>query len=112
MSRARKKLPIPTVDDPKVTWTYFISRDTVAGALSGTCHLWYVKPLRTCTGNRVTWVDADHRAPGFIGEYRLIDIERWFGAERIPESDIMLMKIEQTPTFAMLEEYAKQAAKQ
>lgn len=94
----------PPAPANRVVWTYWISRDSIQGELSGKCHLWWARPLRTKIGYRVTWVGTDHREPAHIGEYTLDEIAGWFGHERIPETDIMLMKVEMYATEKMLNE--------
>jgi hypothetical protein len=87
-------------------WVYWISRDSVDGALSGMCSLWYVKPLRVKHRYRVTWVAANHREPGHLGNFSPKDIAYWF--HTYPETDLELLRVEQTATERMLEEARKQ----
>ena len=101
MSRHKRHLPFPKA---VATWTYWVSRDSIQGELAGMCHLWYRKPMRTKIGYRVTWLNADEQDPGHLGEYALEDVARWFGTERVPETDLQLMKIEWGVTEKMLKE--------
>lgn len=91
----------------RVVWTYWISRDSINGELSGKCHLWYARPLRVRHRYRVTYVGASDQAPCHIGEYTLQDIANWFGSERVPETDLQLFKCERYPSERELTE-AKQ----
>lgn len=97
----RKQAPTPKAVD---TWTYWITRDSIRGELSGMCGLWHVKPMRVKHSYRATWVSTDERAPGFLGEHSCKDVARWFGAERVPETDIMLVKVSWGVTQRMLDE--------
>lgn len=85
-------------------WVYWISRDSLRGALKSTCHLWWIKPMRSRVQPRVMWLPTNARDPGYLGEYSIEDIARWFGQERVPETDVMLMKVEQGVTAKMIEE--------
>ncbi len=89
----------------RVVWVYYVSRDSIAGDLSGMCHLWYAKPLRTRIGNRVTWVAADHRDPCHLGEFLPKIFLAWFHV--YPETDLELIRVEQYPTKTMLDEARK-----
>jgi hypothetical protein len=89
-------------------WTYFLSRDSLQGELSGKVHLWYRKPMRTKHSYRVSWLCADHRDPGYLGAFGTDEIEMWFGRERIPETDLQLIRIEQYASEKMKAEAAKQ----
>jgi hypothetical protein len=87
------------------TWTYWISRDSINGELSGKCSLWYAKPIRVKHRYRVTWVGADHRAPAHLGDHPPDHVAAWFGV--YPETDLELIRVEQTPTAKMLAEAEK-----
>lgn len=86
----------------KETWTYFISVDSFRGETRQICDLWCVKPMRTKAGERVIWSAIDHENPGHLGGYTREEIVAWFGV--YPETDLELIKIEQTPTEKMLKE--------
>ena len=90
----------PSERAPRETWVYWVSRDSVDGALSGKCSLWYAKPIRVKHRYRVTWVGADYSAPCHLGDYSPQDIAYWFGT--YPETDLELLRVEQTPTEKML----------
>lgn len=100
-----RKLPA----DPRATGTYWVSRDSISGELSGKCSLWFAKPLRVKHRYRVTWVGADARSPAHLGEYSPDDVASWFGV--YPETDLELIRIDQTPTDRMLAEARKQGSK-
>ena len=74
-------------------WTYWISRNSIGGELSGTCNVWYAKPLRVKHRYRVTWVAADFREPCHVGEYSLQDVA--FNFRTVPDTDLELLKVEQ-----------------
>lgn len=86
-----------------VTWTYWISRDSRNGVLVNYCHLWCGRPTRHRDPDFVDWRGSQI----CIGRYRLSDVERWFGADRIPETDIMLFKVVMGVTPRMQAEAAK-----
>lgn len=102
----KRNLPEPPA---RVVWTYFVTRDSIGGELSGKCQLWYRKPIRSNHRYRVTWVCADHRDPGHLGECTLQEIQGWFRV--VPDSDLQLLKIEQYASQKMLDEAAKEYAK-
>jgi hypothetical protein len=89
----------------RTVWTYWVSRDSLQGELSGQCHLWWQKPLRVKHGYRVTWVNTDEHNPGLLGAFSPRDIKGWF--RTIPETDLELIRIEMHPTEAELAEYNK-----
>lgn len=95
----RRDTPIPK---DRVVWTYYVSRDSIAGEVSGVCQLWYVKPVRVKRAYRVTWVCADHRDPGHLGEYSLKEIQGWF--RTVPDDDLQLLKVEQYVSQKMLDD--------
>ena len=101
MSKYRRALPEPDTEAP--TWTYWLSRDSLDGALSAKCSLWYMKPLRTRIGNRVTWVH-EH---GHLGEFRPDEILTWPAFHTYPETNMELLVIETRPNAAELEEQKK-----
>lgn len=86
---SKRALPVPVDRD---VWTYWVSRDSIAGSLSAKCHLWYKKPIRVKHGYRVTWVNADETDPGHLGEHSLRDVEAWFRV--VPETDLELIRVE------------------
>lgn len=95
-----RKLP-----DPRPTWTYYVSRDSINGELSGTCSLWNTKPQRVQHRYRVTWVGPDTSEPGHLGDYAPETVALWFGV--YPETDRELIRADTTPTEKMLAEAAK-----
>ena len=94
----KRKLPVPR--DERETWVYFVSRDSINGELSGKCALWCAKPTRVRFRYRVTWVGTDPAVPALLGEYSPETVESWFGV--YPETDLELIRVEQTPTEKML----------
>jgi hypothetical protein len=80
----------------RVVWTYWISRNSLQGELSGKCDVWYRKPMRVKHSYRVTWVANDHRDPGHLGEHTLKDCAEWF--KTIPETDLELIVTAIYPT--------------
>lgn len=101
----KRKLPTPR--DERITWTYWISRDSLNGELSGKCNLWIAKPQRVKHRYRVTWVSprvSDHRE--HLGEFAPETVALWFGV--YPETDLELVRVEQGVTERMLEEARKQ----
>jgi hypothetical protein len=86
-----------------ITWTYWISRDSVNGVLSDYCHLWCGRPTRVRVAAGIDWRGKQI----LIGKYKLTYIESWFGAERIPETDIMLFKVVMGVTPKMQREAGK-----
>lgn len=95
-----------TVDDTRVTWVYFVSRDSKDGVLSDVCGLWFVKPTcvrrRPPLPSRAVWVATDERDPGYLGECSLDDIELWF--RTTPGTDRELIRVEQYATPKMIAE--------
>lgn len=102
----KRKLPVSK--DTGVVWAYWVSRDSINGELSGKCHLWRERPLRTKIGGRVTWVDADHRAHASLGQHDPRTVVLWFGT--CPDTDLELVYVEQGVTEKMLA-YAKEQEK-
>lgn len=98
----------PETYQARPIWTYWISRDSIQGELSGKCHLWCRKPTRTKHGYRVAWLNTDEHDPGHVGEYDLKDIQAWFRV--IPDTDLELIRCEMCPTDAQLTEAAKAKA--
>lgn len=102
---SKKQLPEPA---PGITWTYWVSRDSLDDALMGKCSLWYAKPLRVKHRGRVTWIGADPRFPCHLGDFKPEEVAGWFGT--YPETNMELIRVEQTPTQAMLDKAAKTSA--
>ena len=92
--------------DERVTWVYWISRDSLGDDLSGVLHLWYRKPTRVKWGKRVTWVASDDTDPGCLGEHSLEHMEAWF--RTIPETSLELVRVEMCPSAKDLAEAAAQ----
>jgi hypothetical protein len=99
----KRDAPVPA-DRP--VWTYFVTRDSLAGALSGVCQLWYNKPVRVRHAYRVTWVCADHHDPGHLGECSLKEVQGWFRTQ--PDTDLELIKAEQYASPKMLDDAKKE----
>jgi hypothetical protein len=104
MSKYRRGLPVPPGRNETVTWTYWLSRDSVAGALSAVCSLWNVKPLRTKIGARVTWTSE----VGHLGDFRPDEVRTWPAFKTYPETDRELIVVETRPSIAELEAAEKQ----
>lgn len=100
-----KKKHAPSVAQPpqseRVIWTYWISRDSVAGELSQTCQLWYARPERKREGVHIMW-----QGTCWLGACHPDDAVRWFKTK--PDTDLELIKCEQYPTAGQLAEQAKQ----
>lgn len=75
---------------PIVDVTFYVTRDSLDGALMAKCDVWTGKPVRNVQRTRVTWVqgpDCTHTA------YRTVDqVQREYGA--FPETDLELIKVE------------------
>lgn len=98
----KRNLPVPK---DRTVWRYYVTRDSIGGELSGTCQLWYIKPIRVKHSYRVTWVCADHRDPGHLGEYRRDEVQKWFRV--VPGTDLEMLRIETYATETELQEQAK-----
>lgn len=85
----------------RVVWTYWVSRDSLNGELSGKCVLWFHKPIRVRHAQRITWVPVDHRAPGCLGEFVTDEIYGWFKV--YPETDLELIRVECCPSQKEIE---------
>lgn len=106
MTRTYKKQLPGLPPETTIEWTYWISRDTDRnGVLSDRCSLWFVKPLRTRIGERVTWTSAH----GFLGNFRPDEIITWQGFHTYPETHVELIRVETRPTKKELEEQRKAA---
>ena len=94
--------------EPRHVWTYWLSRDSIHGELSGKVHLWRERPTRVRHRYRVTWVDSDHRKSGHLGEFPPSEIAAWFRV--YPETDLELIRIDTHPTPHDLERARKEQA--
>lgn len=103
MTKKAKPKPISR-EHEGVEWTYYISRDSLAGVLSAKCSLWWQKPARIAKGRSVLW--GDKSKPGYLGEYAPAVLAPRF--RTYPETDLELIKIETRPTAAEYEESKKQ----
>ncbi len=103
MSKYKRALPAPKQEHETITWEYWVSRDSIDGAVSATCSLWHVKPLRTKAGPRVVWTSVY----GFLGEFRADEIVSWFRV--CPDTDLELLHIETRPSKIELAEANRQA---
>lgn len=97
----KRQLPVP--EHETIERSYWVSRDSLDGALSARCTLWNVKPLRVKCGSRVVWCASDGR----LGDYRTDEIMFWF--RTFPETDRELLRVETRPNAKELED-AKKAA--
>lgn len=95
-----KKQP-PVASESRITWTYWISRDSLNGELAEKCALWNAKPTRKKHDYRVTWVGSDIIDPGHLGEFTPQEIDAWFRVH--PETDLELIRAEVHPTQAELD---------
>jgi hypothetical protein len=86
--------------DERVTWVYWVSRDSVDDVLSDKCTLWYERPTRVKLPDRVMWAGAAQPAAGRLGEFSLGDISVWFRV--YPETDRELVRVETRPSAAEL----------
>lgn len=107
MSKTKKAIPAPAT--PNVTWTYWITRDSIAGALSAKCTLWNVRPIRVRHRERVTWVNADETNPGHLGEFDPKEIDAWFRVHA--DTDREIICVETRPNATELETSQKSAAR-
>lgn len=96
----KKQLPHPPLEHESTTWTYWISRDSLDGALSAKCSLWCVRPLRTRVGARVTWTSTY----GHLGDFRPDEILAWRAFHTFPETNVELIRVETRPTKEQLDE--------
>ncbi len=91
MSTYKHKLPSPKQEHETTTWEYWVSRDSLDGAVSAECSLWHEKPLRTRIGTRVTWTSVY----GWLGNFRPDEVKLWF--RTCPETDMELLHVETRP---------------
>ena len=103
MSKYKHQLPGLPPEHERIAWTYFVSRDSLDGALSASCSLWNEKPLRTRAGSRVVWSSVI----GHLGEFRPAEVASWF--RTYPETDLELVRIETRPSQKEFEEAKRQA---
>ncbi len=75
----------------RITWTYWITR------IADACTLWYVKPTRRRVDGGAEWYGF-----GKLGTYPAEHVKFWF--HTIPDDDSQLVRVEQYPTQAMLDE--------
>ena len=107
MSRHKKKLPTPP-EGSRIVSTYWVTRNSVDGALAAKCDLWNTKPTRVQHRYRVTWVGDDPAMPGHLGEFRPDEIAAWWRV--YPETDREIICIETHPSKADLENQRKNQA--
>ncbi len=96
---AKKRIVTATPEPEIEIVRYFITRDSKLGELLPTCSLWWIKPVRTASGARVTWVSASNstdEGAGFFGEHSLEEIRRWYGT--YPETDREMIVADQGRT--------------
>jgi hypothetical protein len=86
----------------RLVWVYFISRNSSKGKLRNTCRLWYRKPMRERGDTYVQWLPTNRADNGYIGEYFLNDVQRWF--RTYPETDLELIRVETYPTDKQIRE--------
>lgn len=98
--REIRRLPEPKGEHETTTWVYWLSRDSLDGALSAKCSLWYMKPLRSRIGTRVVWSSTY----GHLGDFRPEEIVTWPAFHTYPETDMELLVIATRPSKAELEE--------
>jgi hypothetical protein len=98
VSKYRRQQPASRQEHESTTWTYWISRDSLDGALSALCSLWNEKPLRTRAGARVVWSHVD----GHLGNFRPDEILSWPAFHTYPETDMELLVVETRPSAAEL----------
>lgn len=90
----------------RVTWVFWITRDSYGGQLAAKCTVWTgLKPLRVHVEDRVTWVDSDHRQPALVGEYTSENVALWW--RTYPETDREIIKVETFASQRELEEQRK-----
>ena len=104
MRKYKHKLPTPPGEHETTTWTYFLSRDSLDGALGEKCSLWNLKPLRTRVGSRVVWTGVG----AHLGDFRPDEIIAWPGFHTYPETDRELLVVETRPTAAELDTAQRQ----
>jgi hypothetical protein len=75
------------------TCTFYLTRNSLAGALAGTVDVWSEKPLRVKHMYRVTWVANDFRWPGHVKEMTLEEAQKKF--RTLPDTDLELIVDEQ-----------------
>lgn len=86
--------------EARAVWVYYISRNSSKGVLRKTCRLWYRKPMRERGDGYVQWLPTNRADVGYIGEYDVDDIIRWF--RTYPETDLELIRSEMYPTAEQL----------
>lgn len=94
------QLPHPPLEHETTTWTYWISRDSLDGALNAKCSVWCMRPLRTRVGTRVVWMSAT----GHLGDFRPDEIIAWRGFHTYSETNVELIRVETRPTKEQLDE--------
>lgn len=105
MAKYRRKIPAPQDDTVRPVWVYYLSRDSLDGALNALCSLWFAKPLRTHVAQRVTWSSTS----GHLGNFRPDEILKWAAFKTYPETDRELIVVETRPTKEELDESEKKA---
>lgn len=85
----------------RITWVYYVSRNSELGVMRPKCRLWGARPTRVRIGNQVTWVAGNTDDPCYLGEHLPDDIMGWFGV--VPDTDLELIRAAQHPTKKMLE---------
>lgn len=76
---------------------FYITRDSVEGAVTTNCDLWFLKPIRSVQGERVCWVPATLKA-GHVGFFSPADLKKRFGV--CADTDRELVIVEQWTTAA------------
>lgn len=103
MSKYKHQQPAPKGEHESTDWAYWISRDSLDGALNAKCALWCSRPLRTRIGGRVTWTSVY----GYLGMFRPDEILAWPAFHTYPETDVELIRVETRPTKDELTESRK-----
>lgn len=109
MTKYKHKQPKPKSGPGRhetTDWTYYLSRDSLDGALSAKCSVWNQKPLRTRVGGRVVW----SHDTGHLGEFRPDEILAWLAFKTYPETDRELLVVETRPSAEELAEAEKQVS--
>lgn len=99
----KRKLPEPLTSD--IVWTYWITRNSINGEISGECTLWNARPTRVKYGQRVTWVGTNTRDPGCLGDFTPQTIDGWFRTH--PDTDRECLRVETRPNQTELAEATK-----
>lgn len=93
----------PRPEHETVTWTYWLSRDSLDGALNTRCSLWSERPLRTRVDERISWTSIS----GHLGDFTPAEVLAWRAFKTYPATDRELIRVETRPAAEELAESRK-----